>query len=1306
MRKRTVALVFLLLVLSLVAGSLAVLRTRWAGDRICALAAARLSAATGLPLAFGACRIDPLLLSFDAEGVSVGPPGAPVFSAEALSARLAPVQALGRQLHLDRVRLVRPRLRLDLPSGPGLGGTCPPPILARFEVRHLEVEQGGLDLGLPGGGRLAVEGLDVRSRPPARTLRTLAMPGRRVRLALAAGPVRLDLAGRSWAGSRLAAETEMALDLSGLELESASAEVGGARLSARGRIRDLCAPRLDLALGAEGPVSALLGLAGIAADVEGEAALEARVSGAPRAPALSASLRTRGVRVGQFVPGDAEGEVRLAAGSLVVDRLAVAASGGKVVARGTVKLARGLPLEGEADLQGVDLAEILHRLGVTDPWITLHLDGKARVSGTLSPPQLGGAVALDLHDFKVLTRSFRTGAGDPGVLAFARGRVDSAVRVDREGLFFDGARVAAGRGAVAADAAIRFSEEGGFWVRTKGEIDLDALGRIATIPWSGRAQVEASLGAAPYGNPRITGRAHAQGFHFLQVDLGDVAADVAYQDFVLRFEGAEGVRGGTRYRGEAAIDLSRDPTRVLAARLDGRGRLRDVFESVLEWIPRARAARDALDGDVEFGVSASGRADALDARFDARLGAGTLLGRPFDSGRATGRIEQGRTARFETAELRRGTGSARARGSWGLEPPFPWDLELAFQAAPLSDLDLPGGGWAGLASGSAALAGSWEHPRVRIAANGDGVELHGAPLGTVQAAGTIEERRLVVTGGAQGIDVSLEARLEGRLPFHARANLALEDAARLVPGGPPSGLHARVQGEATAEGDLAALDEAQADLTLPVLAGTYADLRVEAAGPARLTLRDGRLALEPLAIHGPNTQLTVGGSAAPGGALDLSAAGTLDLRLLGGVAPLLRRAHGQLSVEAHAGGTADAPVLVGAGRIEDAGLALRGVTVAGVAGPLAFSQNRVLFEDLTGSVNGGRARLRGDVELARLSPARLRLQVELDEVPVAIPPTLPVQLAGRLEAEGTPDATTLTGRLHVLRARYTAPVDLEASLLELRRHPATPPHPYDRADEWLKLDVGLVVDGDARVENDLVHGPVSGELTLTGTLASPGLVGSLAMGPGSRVTFRGNEFNLTHAVLDFKDRHKVEIALDVHGESRVRDYQVLMHVFGSLARPELTLTSTPTLSQPDIVTLLSLGFTRHDTAAGGGVGGVATAAAAQALFSASRLDEQVKRFLPRGGPVGDFSMRVTSAYSEESGQVEPRAEFESWLLRDRLRIRYQAPLGASRGQKAQAELRLGEHTSMQYQWDNENPDVATGDHGVDLKLRWEWSDKR
>jgi translocation and assembly module TamB len=239
-----------------------------------------------------------------------------------------------------------------------------------------------------------------------------------------------------------------------------------------------------------------------------------------------------------------------------------------------------------------------------------------------------------------------------------------------------------------------------------------------------------------------------------------------------------------------------------------------------------------------------------------------------------------------------------------------------------------------------------------------------------------------------------------------------------------------------------------------------------------------------------------------------------------------------------------------------------------------------------------------------------------------------------------------------------------------------------------------------------MRGNGRGEVTLTGDLAGFGLVGSLQLLPGSRASFRGNEFVLSRAVVTFTERRRAVGNLDVTGEATVRDYRVAIHVTGTLDDPQLQLTSKPTLSQQDIITLLSLGYTSRDTTVGTGVGGAATAAAAQALFAASGLNDQLKRFLPPGGAFQDFSVRVGSAYSPSSMQVEPKMEFETKAADGKLRLRYQAPLaGSSRGQKAQVEYRTGQRSSIQAQWDNDTPDAVTGsDIGVDFKLRWEWRD--
>jgi translocation and assembly module TamB len=116
LKKRIVALAFLAVVVALVAATFVVLRTRWAGERICALLAARAEAAAGLPLAFRACRILPLTLEEEADGVRLGPPGAPVFTAERVAARLVTIQALGGRVRIASIHLDRPRLVAAVPA--------------------------------------------------------------------------------------------------------------------------------------------------------------------------------------------------------------------------------------------------------------------------------------------------------------------------------------------------------------------------------------------------------------------------------------------------------------------------------------------------------------------------------------------------------------------------------------------------------------------------------------------------------------------------------------------------------------------------------------------------------------------------------------------------------------------------------------------------------------------------------------------------------------------------------------------------------------------------------------------------------------------------------------------------------------------------------------------------------------------------------------------------------------------------------------------------------------------------------------
>ncbi|HEU4385830.1 MAG TPA: translocation/assembly module TamB domain-containing protein [Anaeromyxobacteraceae bacterium] len=1312
--KRKLAIAFAVFVLAIVAATYFTLRSSWAARKLCALAERRVAEMTGLPFQLEACEIEPLLLQIRAEGVRLGPAEAPVFAADSVRVRLAPVQAVGRRLHLSEVEAVRPRVAVTIPERPAGAGpaACPPAALAQLEVQRIQVEEGTLDLGLPGGGRVLVGRFDVHTaaRTGGEALRQIATAARRSRVEVDLGPTLVEAAGRQVLVAEGRLDADLALDFSRLEVREGRLEVEGVKLSARGEVANLCQPRLGLDLAAEAPLPALFALLG-QSDVQSAGSVSAavRLGGTAERPAVSGEVRFRQARINQYHPGDARLGFRLAGSEVRVERIEVPfAAGGAITGQATVRLGRQVGIDADVKLDGVEFADLLDRLGLSDAHVMMRLGARIKVSGAGRPFQLSGDLALEAREFRVLDHPWKGyRPGEPAVLELARARVDSPVRIDAEGVDLLGAAVSAGDGSLRAQGRLHFRDAGGFQVALEGAADLSELRHVAAVPVGGRAEISGSVRAVPYGTPSVEARVKASAFRLLQLDLGQLEAAVHFdRSLVLRVAEGAGQKGATRYQAELDVNLGARPVRLEGGRLTARGRLRDLCDVVLPWLPAARRVREAIDAQAVVTGALSGPVDRLDAAFDARLGPGELWGRAFESGLAQGRIERSERVVFDRAELRRGAGHAEASGWIGLQDPSPWQLEIALAGVDLSAMDLPAGRWGGTASGSLTLSGSAEEPVLRFAASGESVAVGRLPVGSVQVGGALERGTLRLTGTTPGVRFSGEAQTRGDMPFRAQAELDVEDVTRFVPGGPPAGLRAQVKGEASAEGALSDLSRARARVRLSELRVGYGDFKVDSREPIAVAVDQGRVQVESFTLQGVNTEFTLEGARDADGSLDFTAGGSLDLRLLGGLVPAVTRARGQLAVDAKVAGSDAEPLLLGTGRIQDGGFRLRELPIefSELGGELSFSQNRVVFEGLSAKVNGARAAIDGEIELTRFVPNRIRAEVQAEGIPLAIPSSIPSTVSGRLSADGSPDAMTLSGTLHVLRARYTQPFDLEGRLLEIgRRQPQ--PKPYDKSQEWLRFDVHIVVDGDARIENDLARAAVGGELTLTGTLAGYGMLGALAVKPGARATFRGNEFYLSRGVLTFNDRNRVSANLDVFGEATVRDFQVAMHLTGTLDAPQLALTSTPSLSQQDIVTLLSLGYTTRDVSAGPSLGAAATAVATQALFTASGLDRQIERFLPKSGVVQDFSVRVTSVYSPTSMQIEPRLEFETKTLDRRLRLRYLAPVGGGVGQKAQVEYRFNERTSLQGQWDTDNPDSVTGsDLGLDLKLRWEWTD--
>ena len=872
-------------------------------------------------------------------------------------------------------------------------------------------------------------------------MESLVTGARRSRVTVQLGPTLVEAGGRQTLLDQGSLDADLAFDLSRLSIRDFRVEGEGVKVSAHGTVSNLCKPRLGLEIAAEAPIPAIFSLARVRAPSSGSASVKVQLSGPAASPDAAGQLQLANARIGPYTPGDARAVFRLRGDDLELSSVEVPfPNGAGIVARATVRLGGSPTIVAEAESRQVEFAELLSRLGLTDARVMMKLDSKVKLSGPLSPLRLAGQIAVDAQDFRVIDRSWvKWKPGLETVLDLPRGRVEAPVVVDVHGVeVLEGGKAIAGDATLGLRGNVSFEDARGFDLALDGGVDLTALRHIASVPMAGKGTFKGRAAATPYGPPRVEGALTVRGFHFLQLDLGEVnATALATPDLVLMIRNGEGRKAESSYTVETTIDLGATPIRILPSQATARGRMRDLFDVVMPWLPTAKLFQDAIDGSVQLTMPFEGDVPKVNMGFQGTLGRGKLWGREFDWGRIGARVVEGEKAVIHEAELHRGEAMAEGKGTVHFESPSPWNLSVEFAGLPLDGLDLPGDGWGGTVDGDAEFGGTVEDPVIRFSATGDEVRAIGVPIGAVDAEGVLRGRRLELEAGTAGAKFRAVAELTGAMPYEASAEIDVEDLTRFLPGGPPAGLRAQAHGRASAKGNLEEVLESQARLELDRVRVGYADFRVGNKEPMVLTVARQRMAVESFTLEGTNTEFSATGARARSGELDFTAAGTLDLRLLGGLLPAIVKTHGRLTLDAAVSGTLDEPLIVGGGRLAEAGFRFRELPIefAGMAGELTFSQNLVLFERLASTVNGAPTQLRGEVGLQRFVPSQIRIEADLDRVPVAIPSWLPTVLSGKLEAFGSLDAMTLAGTLRVVSARYTEPFDLDKRMLQVGAAP-------------------------------------------------------------------------------------------------------------------------------------------------------------------------------------------------------------------------------------------------------------------------------
>jgi len=122
----------------------------------------------------------------------------------------------------------------------------------------------------------------------------------------------------------------------------------------------------------------------------------------------------------------------------------------------------------------------------------------------------------------------------------------------------------------------------------------------------------------------------------------------------------------------------------------------------------------------------------------------------------------------------------------------------------------------------------------------------------------------------------------------------------------------------------------------------------------------------------------------------------------------------------------------------------------------------------------------------------------------------------------------------------------------------------------LTLNVRLKAEDDAWIENSLGKAKGRFDLTLSGNVLSPVILGDIEILEGN-VYFQDRKFRILRGLVSFFNPATIEPYVDFKGETYIKNYRVMFSLTGFLDRLNPEFSSSPPLPPEDVLALLTMG---------------------------------------------------------------------------------------------------------------------------------------
>ena len=393
-----------------------------------------------------------------------------------------------------------------------------------------------------------------------------------------------------------------------------------------------------------------------------------------------------------------------------------------------------------------------------------------------------------------------------------------------------------------------------------------------------------------------------------------------------------------------------------------------------------------------------------------------------------------------------------------------------------------------------------------------------------------------------------------------------------------------ITGQASIQGNLSELDKIRGDIEIDSVFLAVQKKYVQNLDTIIVDVGDGTIKVHSCAFAVQNQRLELQGSIPldfTRGDLDLSIRSEkISVSDIAAMLPGAPKINGIFDIDVAIKGKPNQPEIDGSIRLEDIEYLMPNLVFDSVYCLVVFENRTISVDYLHGKINQGTFNIKGFASISDGTLDTMSAELSVNDVDFKHKAFGSAVFIGTIHASAKNDVYFIDGEIGIDHGVYDVPFDLQ-TMVRLLTTANRPPPQQDKILKQIYCNVGISAPGGIKIANNLANAEVDLDLQLKGYLSKLNVSGTIATSEKGTIQYLGKRFEITKAVMQFDNPYKIDPVLDLEASYFVSssddEYEIIMHLSGTIENWRLELTSNPPIPEYDIVSLLLVGERRPST---------------------------------------------------------------------------------------------------------------------------------